>query len=173
MTDKRNRLWLVSVCLIGGCLAFGSASASAATTSNGAPIKTTVEAKVFDSSASAQDPPRFTYKAFVGTKGKPRIKKSWSKQRKRKARKNFRRRLKECKKGRVVVFFHDENGNDEFDRGEFKIGAAKTNEKGEATFVSGTKTEPGIIPPRGDRIGVWVKGGGGGCRGKQTSIPTL
>jgi hypothetical protein len=157
MFDRKNRFWLVGMCLI-GCLAFGSVSASAATTSKNRPLKTTVHGSVQEVEESLFNPgvlPLFTtyeYEASVNED----VNRKWSKQRKK--------RFKKCRKGRIVVFFHDENGNGKFDKGEFKIGAAKTDKRGVASFESGT------IPPSGDRIGFWVKRGGG-CKGRQHSIP--
>lgn len=159
MFVNRNRLGLVGVCLIGGCLAFGSVSASAATTSKKGPSKTTVTVHINDipepsDPSDPTAPPDFItyqYQAFVNE----RVNRKWSKQRKK--------RFKKCRKGRIVVFFHDENGNGKFDKGEFKIGAAKTDKRGYAGLLSG------IIPPSGDRIGVWVKRGSG-CKGRQLSV---
>jgi hypothetical protein len=42
VVDKRSWLWLVGVCLIGGCLVFGSVPASAASTSKNRPTTTAV-----------------------------------------------------------------------------------------------------------------------------------
>jgi hypothetical protein len=164
MFEKRNRFWLVGMCLI-GCLAFGSLSAGAAKTSKTGKVVTRVSGiGVVDSSASAQDPPQYTYTARVNQK----VKKKW--------KAKYKRKYRECRKGRIVIFFHDENGNDKLDKGETEIGVTKTDKDGKAKFVSGNKTKPGIVPPRGDRIGVFVKPpsqGSARCKAGRGSIPTL
>ena len=163
MTVRKNRLWLVSVLLMGGCLVFGSVPASAASTSKNRPTTTAVSSfKIAVAAGDIAYPVNYFYIAKVKGKGK---------RRKGETKSQFRKRLKKCKKGRIVVFFHDENGNGRYDRGEYKIGVAKSDESGQARFKSGSSTQGGIIPPKSDKVGVWVKRGNG-CRGKQLSRRT-
>ena len=163
MVDKKNRIWLASACLISGVLAFGSVPASAASTSNNGPTTTAVSSfKIAVSVGDIALPVNYYYIAEVKGKGK---------RRKGETKQQFRKRLKKCRKDRVVVFFHDENGNGKYDRGEYKIGVGKTDESGQARFKSGSGTQGGVIPPKGDKVGVWVKRGNG-CRGKQLSRRT-
>lgn len=163
MTDKKNRLWLVSVLLMGGCLVFGSVPASAASTSKNRPTTTAVSSfKIAVSVGDIAHPVNYFYIAKVKGEGK---------RRKGETKPQFRKRLKKCRKGRIVVFFHDENGNGKYDRGEYKIGVAKSDKEGRAKFKSGSRTQGGVIPPESDKVGVWVKRGNG-CRGKQLSRRT-